>query len=78
MPYKREYVICEAWNQCRGIDSAVLLTIEDQHGIVWHDAQISRDCYDSYAQFRAAIEQCKRALREEYGIESKTQARKWS
>jgi len=48
------------------------LTVEDQHGIVWDDMQVSRDGYDSVREYRDAIETRKNELRKAWRITNKT------
>ena len=60
----RTYKVHSESNQLRGMDAATLITVVDQHNIVWADVQISRDEFDSIEAYRKAINDKIIALRE--------------
>ncbi len=55
---------CEE-NGLRGIEAATAVMLLDQFGTCCDDRQISRDAFETAAQYRAAIKRAQQELREE-------------
>ena len=69
------YTLHVEWNQCRGIDSTVLLTVHDANNVCVDDAHVSRDCYESAREYQRAIDARKDELRAAWKIEGRTTGR---